>query len=768
MTLLDRQHGPAVVVPDQEPSAPVFDGRTIVLVDGDPTADRDVVEAYVARMRAASETTADVRVAWSAAEAVRAAEEVDALITPVRVAWLPPGRDGDRRWRLRDLVALRHQVRPSRRARRRILASAPDRCRLLVGKPARLTQLERRMRDESAGDGLPTFVERQARLAVDRCERSVTGSRYKVPRHVEEELVGGRAFEDGLRDLAEALGRAPAEVSGEALEYLEEMSSTQSALARELWARLARFLYSRAYDLSFSAAAVERIRELGREHPLVFLPSHKSNLDGFVLASLLYEQGFPPNHTLGGINMAFWPLGPLGRRVGVIWIRRVFRDNQVYRWVLSRYLGYLVSKRFNLEWYVEGGRSRTGKLLPPRLGLLRYLVDAIEEAGVEDVHVVPVSITYDQLDEVAEMTRESRGAVKQPEGFRWLVRYAWRQNRCFGRVRVEFGEPVMATEVLRRHGWPAERRLSVSKLAFEVCTRINHATPVTGTGLVTLALLGVDGRFLTAREIRDVLDPLRRYAEARELPGSGDLADLATVDGTRRALAALIEHGVVQCYDEGTQPVYAIGRDNELVAAFYRNSVIHWFVNRSIAELALVRAAEEERGSAQSDVAWAEAFRLRDVLKFEFFFSDRERFEDEMREELALIDPGVLTLGEVGRALAGSGALMAHRVLTSFLDAYLVVAECVAAHDPTEPLDQAQILSECLSLGEQLRLQQRISAGEAVSTELFKSGLKLAVDRGLLDADADDLAARRLAFVEDLRDLVRRIRIVAQIDRESR
>ena len=234
-----------------------------------------------------------------------------------------------------------------------------------------------------------------------------------------------------------------------------------------------------------------------------------------------------------------------------------------------------------------------------------------------------------------------------------------------------------------------------------------------------------------------------------------------------------MEHGVVQCFDRGTQPVYAIGRDNELVAAFYRNSVIHWFVNRSIAELALVRAAEEQRGTAQIDVAWAEAFRLRDVLKYEFFFSERERFEGEMREELALIDPswqwgGELTLGDVGRALAGSGALMAHRILASFLDAYLVVAECLATHDPTEPLEQSQVLTECLALGEQLRLQHRISAGEAVSTELFKTGLKLAGDRGLLDADAEDLAARRSAFVHELRDLVRRIRVVAQIDRDQR
>src|SRR5205807_71153 len=105
-----------------------------------------------------------------------------------------------------------------------------------------------------------------------------------------------------------------ADVRAQALGYLEEMATTQSPLMRELWARWARLMYSRAYELTYDQAVLDRLRRLGSEHPLVFLPTHKSNLDGYVLASLLYEQGFPPNHTLGGINMAFWPLGAVGRR----------------------------------------------------------------------------------------------------------------------------------------------------------------------------------------------------------------------------------------------------------------------------------------------------------------------------------------------------------------------------------------------------------------------------------------------------------------------
>jgi glycerol-3-phosphate O-acyltransferase len=144
-----------------------------------------------------------------------------------------------------------------------------------------------------------------------------------------------------------------------------------------------------------------------------------------------------------------------------------------------------------------------------------------------------------------------------------------------------------------------------------------------------------------------------------------------------------------------------------------------------------------------------------------------------MREELALIEPAwhsasELTLSEVGRALAGSGALMAHRVLASFLESYLVVAECLPARPVRTGVDEGAFLRECLEVGQQLRLQRRITSGESLSTELFRSALKLAENRGLLDVRDPELIAARQAFVDELRELVRRIRVVATIDRGQR
>src|SRR5262249_35810043 len=229
-------------------------------------------------------------------------------------------------------------------------------------------------------------------------------------------------------------------------------------------------------------------------------------LDHLVLQYALHENGHAPNHTAGGINMNFFPMGPLVRRSGVFFIRRTFKDNPVYKFVLRQYIDYLVEKRFSLEWYIEGGRSRSGKLLPPRFGLLAYVIDAYRRGKSEDTFLIPVSIAYDQIQDVSEYVAEQRGAAKQRENFGWFLGLVRRLRRRYGNIHIRFGEPLSLAKTLGPSDPSAEpnadeQNLTLQKLAFEVSVRINRVTPITPTSLVTLALLGMGDRALTLHEI---------------------------------------------------------------------------------------------------------------------------------------------------------------------------------------------------------------------------------------------------------------------------
>ena len=709
----------------------------------------------------------------------------DTVVTAARVAWLPRERGAAGQGRWPGALPLTSPRRPPSFQQARIARCEPGRARVVLAEPATVAALRARW----GGTGsFAQFVARQARLALERAERPLRGYRYKVPRHVVEAIQDSPQFRGEVPEIAARLSLPEPEVADRARADLDSLVASVSPLASDLLSAALRPLHARAWEVQADTAGLGRLRELNRRHALVFLPSHRSYADSLLLADVLADNDFPRNHVLSGDNLSFWPVGPLAKRAGIIFIRRSFGGDEIYKFALRAYLGYLLAKRFNLEWYLEGGRSRTGKLRPPRYGLLTYLTEALERGYAQDAWLVPVSITYDQLAEASAMAAEQGGGVKKAEGLPWLASYARGQLSRIGTVQVRFAEPLSLREAMASGGRSGggqdgggqdgggqdgggqdgggqdgggqdgrdARRLRLQKVAFEVAVRINQVTPATATAMVTLALLGVRDRALTLGQVRQVLEPLRSYLAERGLPCADEA--LRTPGGVRRALGALARQHVVTIYDGGEEPVYAIEQGQHLVAAFYRNSAIHHFVDRAVAELVLLSRPADR---------WDEAMRLRDQLKFEFFFPDKQAYRAQLSAELTRLDPGFETAD--GRAvLERSRLLMAHRVLRSFVDAQLVVAERLSARDPGSPVQEKECLAECSGIGRQMLLQGRLHGPESLSRELFSGALRLAANLDLAGPGGADLASRRRAFAGRMRDVVARVITIDEIDAASR
>src|SRR5215469_15451996 len=657
------------------------------------------------------------------------------VVTAVRVAWLPRERGGERRVRLSDVLSQVNPRRPPAFWQNQIMRRDPDRARIVVAEPATVAAL----RDRWGGTGsFAQFVSRQARLALDRAERASLGYRYKVPKEVTEAIEDSPSFRADVARLAAQLSLTEQEAMERTEADLNSLVASMNPIAVDLLSNALRPLHAYAWYVQVDSAGLRRLRALNRDQALVFLPSHRSYADSLLLADVLAKHDFPRNHVLGGDNLRFWPLAPLARRAGVVFIRRSFGDDEIYKLAVRDYLGFLLAKRFNLEWYMEGGRSRTGKLRPPRYGALAYVAEAVARGQAKDACLVPVAITYDQLREVSAMAAEQAGAAKRPEGLGWLAAYARGQLARIGNVYVRFAEPISLRAALPPDGPDGDEdawRLALQKVAFEVAVRINRVTPVTATALVTLALLGVRDRALTLGQVRGVLEPLRDYLAERKLPHSREILD--TDAGVQRVLGALSQQKVVTIYEGGVEPVYAIERGQHLVAAFYRNSAIHHFVNRAVAELVLLSPPAER---------WDEAMRLRDQLKFEFFFPDKASYRTELRAELERLDPAWESVTNGRAVLERSELLVASRVLRSFIDAQLVVAERLAARPPGHPVVESEFLDECGGVGRQMLLQGRLHGPESLSRELFSSAVKLAANLDLTDPGGDGLALRRQEF----------------------
>jgi glycerol-3-phosphate O-acyltransferase len=331
-------------------------------------------------------------------------------------------------------------------------------------------------------------------------------------------------------------------------------------------------------------------------------------------------------------------------------------------------------------------------------------------------------------------------------------------QRRYGAVHLRFGAPISLRTYLAEAAdeMPEDaddtRSPAIPKLAFELSVRINEVTPITPISLVTLALLSEEDRSLTVDETIDRLRPFLEIVARRDLPMTEKL-DATNRVQVEAALDELVLHGVVSRFDGATDVVYRVGPQQHLAAAYYRNTIIHFFVNVAITEVALLAADAREQPYELAPAVVEEALAIRDLLKFEFFFSSREEFEQEIRFELGDHDVDWrdhLAVGEARKVLTGFDPFFSPTVLRPFIEAYRVVADLIEQAAFHSTIDQDQLRKDAMALGKQYLLQGRIRSAESVSNVLFDSAIDLATNRGLF-AVGPDMVERRKGFAAEIR-----------------
>ncbi len=691
----------------------------------------------------------------------------DRSVVPVRVFWVPGGLPT--RSKVVALLSGRDTYCPPQMLQHRILKRDPARARVVAGEPAKVSELMQQWSDTTVAENpreFARFVLRRAILAIERVELRLLGPEYKSPRLVKPEMLASARFREGL----EKIPGATVEQAGE---MLDELGTGWSRFSVDLIPSLGRAIFSRGFDpnIDYDRLEVESMRQALEAHPAVLLFSHRSYLDGAIVPVAMQENRLPPVHTFAGINLSFGAMGPLMRRSGVIFIRRKL-DDPLYKFVLRQFVGYIVEKRFNLSWSIEGTRSRTGKMLPPKLGLLAYVADAYLDGRSDDILLQPVSISFDQLHETAEYAAYARGGEKTPEGLSWLYNFIKAQGeRNYGKIYVRFPEAVSMREYLGEpHGPMAidedAKRLALQKMAFQVAFRILQVTPVNATALVSALLLSTRGIALTLDQLHHTLQDSLDYLERKQTPMTNSALRLRTPDGVRAAVDALSNGHPVTRIDGGREPVWYIAPADEHEAAFYRNSLIDAFLETSLVELALAHSARAE--SDRLEAFWTQVTRLRDLLKFDFYFADSAGFREHVLQEMSWHpdwEDDVAAGGDrIDALLRAKRPAIAGPLLRPFFEAYRIVADVLI--DAPADIAEKDMTTKALGLGQQYVAQGVLRSAESASALLFTTARQVVADQKLL-APAADLAERRLAFRDELRGILTDMDKVDSYSREQ-
>lgn len=660
----------------------------------------------------------------------------------VRVSATLAGAGEKKQPRLRNLFF----SEPGQLRRRWIAKRHPERIRLLYGEGATLDDLEVAFEQAATIEGsqitISQFIVRRAIITLERAERLARGARYKIAKLLTDDIFASPQFEKQLNDIAKDSNKEIQTVRDEAKRYLHEMGALQTPFTLDLLAALERKALSVNHDpvIDLLPGAMDSLGErLGRQ-PVVFLISHKSMLDIAAFLVALYEANLPMPLTFGGINLKTPGFGALARRAGIIFLRRTFQDNAIYKATFRRYIDYLIEKRFSLQWALEGTRSRTGKLLPPRFGLFNYVIESILRTGSNDVAFVPVSVAFDQITEVADYAREQRGMAKKPEGATWFLRF-FKRKAPHGRIFVRFGDPVQVDDILPSDKLGVDmpdtaKTELVQLLALRVAVNMNSATPITTSAIVTLILLASGKRAQSIDEIARLARAGTAMIRRRrlEIVGAADFKNTDVVQSTLKQLAAT---GIVTEHTTGISPLYSVTPDQHYNAAYYRNTAIHFFILDAIAEMSLLHCGRLESNDERTLLDYAGT--LREYFKFEFYFPRRADYQHEI---LAVADSRFKGWRE---ALGDSSAtealllrnqpLLGHAILRSFVDAYRIACRHLKEQADSEVTDRDTFIEACLPLGRHLHLQERIFSVESVSKILFEAAYKMFGHQGLLAAD---------------------------------
>jgi glycerol-3-phosphate O-acyltransferase len=567
-----------------------------------------------------------------------------------------------------------------------------------------------------------------------------------------EELIGMVLSDVNMKkfinDYAEKSKKTRMVVERDVRRYLYEIASDYKETFAQIWLKVLTWLWNTVYDgVSIDHEGLAKLRNISKKMPFVIIPCHRSHIDYLLLSYVLYKSNIQLPFIAAGNNLSFFPLGYIFRKSGAFFMRRSFRGNEVYAEVLSKYIAILLKEGLPLEFFIEGGRSRTGKMVIPKYGLLSMIIQAYQEKYCDNFAAIPVYIGYDRVIEEKTYLDELSGAPKSRENTAEIIKSSNILRKRYGRVYINIGEPIIMKSYLESQEKQIEqmtldeRQSLYRKIGYEIVLEINNVSVVTPFSLVAASLLSHDRRGISHDELTDILNEFYEYLSTRCVKFAETFAhkERAIDDALNIFVQSeIISRIETEEEEEMQEVIYSLDDEKRLNLEYYKNTILHFFVPLSFVATSMLESSEDvvSLGRIMGDYKF-----LKRLLWNEFIFDERKDDQEEVNDILAYLHSRKMIIqterdGQVWIEVKGKGRTKLKPfagLIHNYIEAYWVVIKSFP-YLKKKAQNQKEWLKKIRDLGGRMYKRGEVLRAEALSQSNYQNMIRFLEDAELISS----------------------------------
>ena len=664
--------------------------------------------------------------------------QLEIQLVPVTILW---GRAPDKEDSLFRLLMANEWAAPSKTKQLFNIGVMGRDTFVRFSEPKDLQSL---IRDAQAGvgDDLTTTIAMRLKGYLDKQRTSIVGPDLSDKRNIAGTILSSPVVVDAIEKHAAETGKSIAAVKAEAQGYLDEITSDYSHSVVRFFDHFLTWLWTRLYD-GVEVRHFERVRALAPDYQIVYVPCHRSHIDYLLLSYVIYKRGLRIPHIAAGENLNIPILGEILRRGGAFFMRRSFKGNALYSTVFKEYVHSLMQRQAPIEYFIEGGRSRSGRLLPPKLGMLAMTVNSHLREPAKPVVFIPTYISYERIMEGATYVGELKGKPKESENLLGLLKTARKIERIFGTVHLAFGEPLYLNDFMAKFDVAiqdgsdentAKTHAMVQNLGVKVMQNINKAAVVNPVSLLALVLLSTPNAALDEAQCLEQIKLYQHIAQALPYDPDTHVTDMTPKE--------ILEYGIKLKLIERTPHILGdmirVADKQAPLLSYFRNNILHVFIIASF-----LAALVQRNGRIHRDRLDGITELLYPFLQSELFLKMALRnIADHVHQVLnLLIEQGVIVdlgQGVVGNPEGNSGAYQQLMVLASpaqqSLERYFM-ALTLLSEQGSNRLNTEQVVNLCYVLGQRVSVLHADDLPDMFDKALFTSFIDTLVRMGYVSID---------------------------------